>query len=85
VFGGPGRSETVLDGTGEPNGLEATDASVNSDMVAVQEMFHHTPQGIANTRPLQSLPQPITGQITTVDIHRHQRLGGILNEYHYAA
>lgn len=28
--------------TGEPKGLEATVASINSDMVAVQEMFHHT-------------------------------------------
>jgi long-chain acyl-CoA synthetase len=28
--------------TGAPKGLEATVASINSDMVAVQEMFHHT-------------------------------------------
>jgi long-chain acyl-CoA synthetase len=28
--------------TGMPKGLEATVASINSDMVAVQDMFHHT-------------------------------------------
>ncbi|MET8849732.1 AMP-binding protein [Amycolatopsis sp. NPDC004625] len=28
--------------TGAPKGLEATVASINSDMAAVQEMFHHT-------------------------------------------
>ncbi|MBP2329175.1 hypothetical protein JOF56_009560 [Kibdelosporangium banguiense] len=44
-------------------------------------------QGIANARPLQPLPRPITdqAQITCIDIRRRQRLGGILNEYHHAA
>jgi putative transposase len=46
---------------------------------------HRPHQGIANARPLRPLPSPITGQIATVDIRRHQRLGGILNEYHHAA
>jgi putative transposase len=48
---------------------------------------HRPHQGIANARPLQPLPAPITdqGEITDLDIRRRQRLGGILNEYHHAA
>ena len=48
---------------------------------------HRPHQGIANARPLHALPQPITGQVkvTRLDVHRRQRLGGILNEYHDAA
>jgi putative transposase len=48
---------------------------------------HRPHQGIANTRPLQPLPAPITdqGEIIDLDIRRRQRLGGILNEYHHAA
>jgi putative transposase len=48
---------------------------------------HRPHQGIANARPLQSLPSPITSQdqLTHLNIRRHPRLGGILNEYHHAA
>jgi putative transposase len=49
---------------------------------------HHRPHpGIANARPLRPLPPPITDrdQIASLDIRRRQRLGGILNEYDYAA
>ena len=48
---------------------------------------HRPHQGIANARPLRPLPLPITGQaeITGLNIHRHQDLGGLLNEYHHAA
>ncbi|MER5261813.1 integrase core domain-containing protein [Actinosynnema sp. NPDC002837] len=48
---------------------------------------HRPHQGIVNARPLQPLPQPTTDQaaVTRLDIHRRQRLGGILNEYHHAA
>ena len=48
---------------------------------------HRPHQAIANTRPLQPLPSPITDQrhITNLDIRRHPRLGGILNEYRHAA
>ncbi|MFL6123953.1 integrase core domain-containing protein [Actinophytocola sp.] len=54
------------------------------------EKFHNTHrphQGIANARPLHALPHPTTDQtaVTQLDIRRHQRLGGILNEYHHAA
>jgi putative transposase len=54
------------------------------------ELFYNTHrphQGIANARPLQPLPQPISDQdqITRLDIRRRKRLGGILNEYHHAA
>ncbi|MEU4807006.1 integrase core domain-containing protein [Actinosynnema sp. NPDC023587] len=47
---------------------------------------HRPHQGIANNRPLQPLPSPTTDQATAtrLDIHRRQRLGGILNEYHHA-
>ncbi|MFD1044748.1 integrase core domain-containing protein [Kibdelosporangium lantanae] len=58
-------------------------------MLREYERFYnnHLPhQGIANTRPLQPLPEPITdpAQISQLDIRRHPRLGGILNEYHAA-
>jgi putative transposase len=48
---------------------------------------HRPHQGIANARPLCPLPPPITDhdQIARLDIQRHQRLGGILNEYVRAA
>jgi putative transposase len=56
----------------------------------VYEHFYNTHrphQGIANARPLQPLPMPITAQaqISQLDIRRRPRLGGILNEYHHAA
>jgi putative transposase len=48
---------------------------------------HRPHQGIANARPLRSLPPPITDpeQIARLHIRRHQCLGGILNEYEHAA
>ncbi|SMD26038.1 integrase core domain-containing protein [Kibdelosporangium aridum] len=48
---------------------------------------HRPHQGIANARPLRPLPSPITNQdqITHLNIRRHPRLGGILNEHHHAA
>jgi putative transposase len=48
---------------------------------------HRPHQGIANDRPPQPLPSPITSQdqITRHNIRRRPRLGGILNEYHHAA
>jgi putative transposase len=48
---------------------------------------HRPHQGIANARPLQPLPQAIPDRAQTahLNIHRRQRLGGILNEYHHAA
>ena len=48
---------------------------------------HRPHQGIANARPLHPLPQPATDQagLTRLNVHRRQRLGGILNEYHHAA
>jgi putative transposase len=48
---------------------------------------HRPHQGIANARPLQPLPEPITNpaQISQLDIRQSPRLGGILNEYHHAA
>jgi transposase InsO family protein len=48
---------------------------------------HRPHQGIANARPLHQLPAQIIdpGQITRLDIRRHERLGGILHEYQHAA
>jgi hypothetical protein len=48
---------------------------------------HRPHQGIANARPLTSLPAPITDpdRLTRLDIRRHDRLGGILHEYKHAA
>ncbi|WP_306749539.1 integrase core domain-containing protein [Saccharothrix yanglingensis] len=48
---------------------------------------HRPHQGIANARPLRTLPPAVTDQaaLTQLDIRRRQRLGGILNEYHHAS
>ena len=54
------------------------------------EMFYneHRPhQGLANARPLPSLPAPIEDpdRIAHLDIRRRARLGGALHEYEHAA
>jgi len=48
---------------------------------------HRPHQGIANARPLQPLPEPITDldRLARLDIRRRDRLGGILHEYEHAA
>ena len=48
---------------------------------------HRPHQGITNTRPLAPLPEPITDpdRLTHLNIHRRDRLGGILHEYEHAA
>jgi putative transposase len=48
---------------------------------------HRPHQGIANTRPLAPLPEPITkvDQLARLRIRRRDRLGGILHEYEHAA
>ncbi|MCC8249708.1 integrase core domain-containing protein [Saccharothrix luteola] len=48
---------------------------------------HRPHQGIANARPLRTLPPTVTNQaaLTQLDIRRRQRLGGILNEYRHAS
>jgi putative transposase len=48
---------------------------------------HRPHQGIANARPLHPLPEPITDpdEIARLDIHRTDRLGGLLHEYQHAA
>jgi putative transposase len=49
--------------------------------------LHRPHQGIANARPLAVLPTPIAepGRLAQLNIHRHDRLGGILHEYEHAA
>ncbi|WP_231648103.1 transposase [Saccharothrix sp. NRRL B-16348] len=48
---------------------------------------HRPHQGIANARPLRTLPPAVTDQaaLTRLDIRQRQQLGGIPNEYHHAA
>ena len=48
---------------------------------------HRPHQGIANARPLQPLPEPITNldQLDALRIRRRDRFGGILHEYEHAA
>ena len=48
---------------------------------------HRPHQGIANARPLKPLPEPITDpdRLAQLNIHRRDRLGGILHEYEHAA
>jgi transposase InsO family protein len=49
--------------------------------------LHRPHQGIANVRPLKPLPEPITDpdQLARLNIHRHDRLAGVLHEYQHAA
>jgi len=48
---------------------------------------HRPHRGIANARPLRPLPDQITdpATITQLRVRRHDRLGGLLHEYHRAA
>lgn len=48
---------------------------------------HRPHQGIANARPLAPLPEPMTDpdRLAHLNIHRRDRLGGILHEYDHAA
>jgi putative transposase len=48
---------------------------------------HRPHRGIANSRPLHPLPEPITDSATITHLHirRHDRLGGVLHEYEHAA
>ena len=48
---------------------------------------HRPHQGIANARPLHPLPVPLVASdlIASLDIRRHDRLGGVLHEYQHAA
>jgi transposase InsO family protein len=48
---------------------------------------HRPHQGIANARPLAPLPEPISDpdRLAHLNIHRRDRLGGILHEYEHAA
>jgi transposase InsO family protein len=48
---------------------------------------HRPHQGIANARPLAPLPEPIADpdRLARLNIHRRDRLGGILHEYEHAA
>ncbi|MFC6021618.1 integrase core domain-containing protein [Plantactinospora solaniradicis] len=48
---------------------------------------HRPHQGVANARPLAPLPEPITApdRIARLNIHRRDRLAGIIHEYEHAA
>ncbi|MFJ8351835.1 integrase core domain-containing protein, partial [Streptomyces sp. NPDC094153] len=48
---------------------------------------HRPHQGIANARPLNPLPAPISDpdQIACLEVQRRDRLGGIFHEYEHAA
>jgi putative transposase len=48
---------------------------------------HRPYRALAHAAPLRPLPEPITdpAQIRRLDIHRRDRLNGILHEYQHAA
>jgi len=59
---------------------------------ALREYEHHHNQhrphrGLANARPRAPLPEPITDpdRLARLNIHRRDRLGGLLHEYDHAA
>lgn len=49
--------------------------------------IHRPHRGIANARPLQPLPEPVTepARLARLDVRRRDRLGGVLHEYQHAA
>ena len=49
--------------------------------------LHQPHQGIANVRPLEPLPEPITEQdrLARLNIHRRDHLGDVIHEYEHAA
>jgi Integrase core domain len=54
------------------------------------EIFYNTHmphQGIAKARPMTPPPEPITDpdRLARLNIHRRDRLGGVLHEYEHAA
>jgi transposase InsO family protein len=48
---------------------------------------HRPHQGIGNARPTALLPEPVTDphRLAHMNIHRRDRLGGVLHEYQHAA
>jgi transposase len=48
---------------------------------------HRSHRTLGHAAPLRALPAPINdqGRITRLDVRRHDRLGGVLHEYRYAA
>jgi transposase InsO family protein len=48
---------------------------------------HRPHRGLANARPLRPLPEPTTepATLTHLNVHRRDRLGGLLHEYDHAA
>jgi transposase InsO family protein len=48
---------------------------------------HRPHRSLASAAPLRPLPEPITepDRLTHLDVHRRDRLGGILHEYQHAA
>ena len=49
--------------------------------------IHRPHQGIANARPLAPLPEPIAdpARLVQLNIHRRDRVSGVLHEYEHAA
>jgi hypothetical protein len=88
----PGWSEGVLAGDDDlglsGSGVVTSDTLLHA--LREYEVFYneHRPhQGITNARPLAPLPEPITDpdRLAQLNIHRRDRLGGILHEYGHAA
>ncbi|WBB96722.1 MULTISPECIES: hypothetical protein [unclassified Solwaraspora] len=60
---------------------------VNPEIIRAARDRLPNPEGIANARPLAPLLEPITDpdRPAHLNIHRRDRLGGILHEYEHAA
>ncbi|GAA3475804.1 hypothetical protein GCM10018966_003300 [Streptomyces yanii] len=48
---------------------------------------HRTHRSLQAAVPLRALPETVTDprEIARLDIHRHDRLGGVIHEYQHAA
>ncbi|MFJ8827893.1 integrase core domain-containing protein [Streptomyces sp. NPDC102467] len=48
--------------------------------------LHRSHQAMNQAAPLRAVPEPLTrAQVTHLDVHRRDRLGGVLHEYRYTA
>jgi hypothetical protein len=70
-----------------PGGRHPLNSTTSSTRYERHHNQHRLHRGIANARPLHTLPEPITDPdlLTHLNVHRNDRLGGLLHEYRNAA
>ena len=69
-----------------PSPRPVSDGASRRTATSCRNNAHRPHQGIANARPLVPLPEPITNadRLAHLNVHRRDRLGGLLPEYEHA-